>query len=187
MIAILAAGISSRFGGDKLLAPCAGRPLGQWALDAALATGEQVVWIGSQPSMAIAEGRCPVLASPCSAQGIGASIAIAANHACQTGASRLMILLADMPLVDPELLSELLSAEPPAASLHAGDNPGVPAVFGPVDYPDLCALDEDTGAARLLRGRNDLHLIPVAEAKLLDVDTPAELMRAELALRNRTV
>ena len=34
-IALLAAGGATRFGGGKLDAQCAGKPLGQWALDAA--------------------------------------------------------------------------------------------------------------------------------------------------------
>ena len=36
-IALLAAGGARRFGGGKLDADCAGKPLGRWALDAALA------------------------------------------------------------------------------------------------------------------------------------------------------
>ena len=38
-VAVLAAGLGTRFGGGKLEAPCAGKPLGRWAVEAVEAAG----------------------------------------------------------------------------------------------------------------------------------------------------
>ena len=39
LVAVLAAGRGTRFGGGKLEAMCAGRPLGRWILDAVVEAG----------------------------------------------------------------------------------------------------------------------------------------------------
>lgn len=185
LIAVLAAGAGSRFGGGKLMAPCAGKPLGQWALDAALALGPPVVWIGSQASLAIAEGRCETLANPFPRRGIGHSLALAAGLAQPRGAQTLLIVLADMPLVDTQLLAALLELGASAACTHPDGAPGVPALLSASLFPALLDLRGDRGAGSLLRGLTGLKRIDPGEQCLLDVDTPADLERAERLLAAR--
>ncbi|MFT3965605.1 MAG: NTP transferase domain-containing protein, partial [Sphingobium sp.] len=50
-VAILAAGRASRFGGGKLDAACAGKPLGRWVLDAVAAAGAPpgLIVVGPRP------------------------------------------------------------------------------------------------------------------------------------------
>lgn len=185
LIAVLAAGAGSRFGGDKLAAPCAGKPLGQWALSSALAVGPPVVWIGSEASLAIAEGRCETVPNPSPERGIASSLALAAELAQSRGAQSLLVMLADMPLVDVHLLTDLNELGAPAACTHPDGSPGVPALLPASLFPQLLAQHGNRGAGSLLRQLDGLNLLEPGEHRLLDVDTQADLQLAERLLARR--
>lgn len=99
LIAILAAGAGSRFNGEKLAAPLCGKPLGHWALDAALEVHCPVIWIGSSSSLDLASGRCDAVLNKSPDLGISHTIALAINAAVARDAQHLLVMLADMPLV----------------------------------------------------------------------------------------
>ncbi|BBC72200.1 conserved hypothetical protein [Altererythrobacter sp. B11] len=183
-VALLAAGTATRFGGGKLDAPCAGKPLGQWALDRVAEAGLPPGLIVTGPEaprfVASAEGW-ELIVNPQPARGLGTSVALAAQAAIRRRAPALLVLLADMPLVPAELLRRLASTAPPAAVSHGG-RPGVPALFGAELLPRLAALSSDRGAGELLAGLASTTLIPPPGA-LLDVDTQDDLAEAEAALR----
>lgn len=182
LVAVLGAGRASRFGTDKLVQPCAGRPLGSWALSAARATGLPVVWIARTAAPDFVD--CEVATNPDAQAGIGTSVACAARIAAEQGATRLLVMLADMPLVSRGLLLKLLAANAPAASDH-GDRAGVPAVLPASLFGRLQALTGDAGAGSVLQNHSDLTLVTTAPHELLDVDTPAALAEAERLLRAR--
>ena len=56
-VAVLAAGSATRFGGGKLEAICAGKPLGRWVLDAAEAAGLQPGTIVAGPDGVLTEAQ----------------------------------------------------------------------------------------------------------------------------------
>ena len=185
MIAILAAGRSSRFNGRKLSAPCAGKMLGEWALDAALGTGARVVWVGAPETDAIVAGRCEHVVNKERATGMASSVHLAARVASCSSADRLLIMLADMPLIDGNILRELLACPAPAACPYDEGRFGAPSLFAPAHYPALASLRGDAGASRILRDLPHLTSITVDPICLLDVDTPEDLARAEQALLRR--
>lgn len=181
LIAVLAAGRGARFGGGKLLADLGGRPLGRHALDTALATGLPVVWIASAGTAALAPPPCRVLVNPAPERGLGGSLAMGAAAARHAGAPALLVLLADMPLVSPDLIARLAAhaaTGEAAACRHPDGRAGVPALIPPALFPALEALDGDAGAGRLLRNLPGLALITPGLHDLLDVDTPADLAHA---------
>lgn len=181
MIALLGAGRASRFGGDKLSQPCAGRPLGQWALEAALATYRDAVWIaGSQVPDFV---DCEIIRNPDAERGIATSVACAARAAQERGASGLIIALADMPVIAP-VLARLLYSGPLAACRYPKGHAGVPAMFPPEMFRRLSNLTGDQGAGALLRGLPGLALIDCAPEELIDVDTPQALAEAERILKS---
>ncbi|MFH1035288.1 MAG: NTP transferase domain-containing protein, partial [Pseudomonadota bacterium] len=106
-VALLAAGQGERFGGGKLLAPLAGRPLILHALETALASGlgRVLVVLGRDAdelrAVLPADPRLEVLVNPRWPRGMGTSLALAAARAQQGGAGVLAVLLGDMPLVSP--------------------------------------------------------------------------------------
>lgn len=179
MIALLGAGRASRFGADKLSQPCAGRPLGAWALAAADETGLPVVWIAGQAAPDFV--TCEVALNPRTAEGMGTSVALAARLARERGAGALLVMLADMPLVSPALLARLIEAGAPSACSY-GFEPGAPAIIPAALFGELEALSGDQGAARVLRGRGDVSLVHARAEDLLDVDNRPALAEAERLL-----
>jgi len=172
-IAILAAGGATRFGGGKLDALLAGKPVGRWALDAALAVPhERLCVVVGEPAPAFAQG-CELLVNVGAAEGIGTSAAMAARWA--QGSDALMVMLADMPLISPATLGKLVASEPPAAVAYPAGKAGAPACFPAALFPALEGLGGDAGAAQVLRGLANVTLIETPADELRDVDRPEDL------------
>ena len=178
MIAILGAGRSRRFGSDKLTRPCAGKPLGRWALDAALATGRSVVWIAGEAPPRFVEARCNVLRNISAERGLWTSMACAADFAERCGHNAVLVMLADMPLVGAQLLARLLHGDALAACRHRDGRPGLPAVFPQSAFDELQQLSEERDVEALLAELAGLHLVDCDADDLLDVDQPGDLAEA---------
>jgi CTP:molybdopterin cytidylyltransferase MocA len=182
-IAILAAGGATRFGGSKLDAMLAGRPLGRWALDAALAVPHERLAVVVTDSAPVFTQGCELLLNPHAEDGLGTSAALAARWA--EGSDALLILLADMPLVSSGTLRKLAAAKGPAAVAYPGGRPGAPACFPAALFPALEDLTGDGGAAQVLRGLEKVTLIETPDDELRDVDRPEDLADVAAILRTR--
>ena len=182
-IAVLAAGSARRFGGGKLDAELAGKPLWTWAFKGALAVPHErmVMVVGDRPP--VVAGDCETLFNDRATEGIGTSIALAARWAA--GSDALLITLADMPLVSSETLRKLAMNEGPAAVTYPGGRPGAPACFPAALLPALERLSGDAGAAQILRGLPDVTLIEASESELRDVDRPEDLADIARQLASR--
>jgi molybdenum cofactor cytidylyltransferase len=179
LIALLGAGESRRFGTeDKLSMPCGGKPLGRWAVDAALACPAQLVWIYGKDMPDFLPPDLEAVPNPQWASGMGSSIAVAAQEAKARHASALLLLPADMPFVTSELLSQLLACRGTAACTYPDGRAGVPARFGVSQYSALAAYAGASGAGEVLRAAQDLQCLTVPARTLFDVDTPEDLVRA---------
>jgi molybdenum cofactor cytidylyltransferase len=186
LIVLLAAGRASRFGADKLAAECAGTPLASHAVAAVLATGFPALCITAPgPRPAWLPESIPALPNPRAAEGLATSVALAARAAAERGAPALLLHLADMPCVAPDLLLAVAGAAPLAACRYPSGQPGVPAQFPAERFADLLTLAGDRGAASLLRDDPAATLVDCPADELIDVDTPAALARAEALLNLR--
>ena len=182
-IALLAAGGATRFGGGKLDADCAGKPLGRWALEAVLAVPhDRLVVVVGNPVPKFARG-CELLVNERATEGLGTSAALAARWAA--GSDALLIVLADMPLVLTETLLKLTAVNGAAAVVYPGGKPGAPACFPAALFPALEALTGDSGAAQVLRGLPNVTLIEASADELRDVDRPEDLAEVAAILRAR--
>jgi CTP:molybdopterin cytidylyltransferase MocA len=182
-IAVLAAGGATRFGGGKLDADCAGKPLGRWALEAVLALPhQQLAVVVGNPVPEFARG-CELLVNERAADGLGTSAALAARWAA--GSDALLILLADMPMISDGTLSALVETGGPAAVAYPGRKPGAPACFPASLFRALEALRGDSGAAQVLRGLPEVRLIETSAEELRDVDRPEDLADVAAILRAR--
>lgn len=187
-MAVLAAGRGTRFGGGKLDALCAGKPVARRVLDVVAAAGLTPGICVTGPEMpqflADAEGWGRVV-NPRPDEGLSGSLAAAACEAQRRGNDALLVVLADMPLVTPALLAELAAQPGAAATDHGCGRPGVPALLTRALFPALIEARGDRGAAALLAALPGLVLVEPAPGTLIDIDTPADLARAESLLTAR--
>lgn len=179
LVAVLAAGRGSRFGGGKLEAACAGKPLGRWALDAAEETGLRPGIVVMGPDGASFARDWTQVLNPDPEAGLGSSLAIAVSMARAGGRTSLLVLLADMPLVAPSHLRDLVARPAPVATRHRDGRPGVPAVLDEDLMSRAAVLTGDRGAAPLL---GEAPLIDAPPGSLRDVDTPEDLAEVERVL-----
>ncbi len=191
VVALLAAGRSSRFGAaNKLAAPLAGKPLLQWAADAGLAvTAAQHLLVAPQDRDAIS---CPagyaLLRNPDAEEGMASSLRLAARHAREMEATALLVLLGDMPLVRGDHLAALLAAAAqdrarPVFSRAPGGVPQPPAVLPAALFPAMEALSGDKGARMFTP---DAVMVEAPADSLIDVDRPADLARCARLIGART-
>lgn len=182
LVAVLAAGRGMRFGGDKLEADCAGKPLGRWVIEAVEGAGLAPGLIVTGPQGVSFAPEWRVLTNAHPETGLGPSLALAAHAALAEGAESLLIVLADMPLLAPEYLRRLAGVSAPAATLHPDGRPGVPALLDRKLMQRALSLDGDRGAGPLLAGAT---LLEAPTGTLSDVDRPDDLARAadQLAAR----
>lgn len=172
LVAVLAAGRATRFGGGKLDANCAGMPLGQWTLDAVAQAGLSagVIVVGPQPPVfAQAAAGWSFLTNPAPEEGLGPSVSLA----CQKAAAQsrdVLILLADMPLVTPDHLRALVSCRSCAATRYPDGRVGVPALIAASDVGSFTSLSGDSGAGKLLSCLDALEVFDAPPDTLLDVD-----------------
>lgn len=177
-VLLLGAGQARRFGGDKLVADFRGRPLWRWAADACTEAGfdEYCLVVGEDANFADVPAQWTLVPNRHAASGMASSIRCGVASVRQS--DRVVIALADMPLVAPEHLRALAAGDDPVFTRQADGSAGVPAAFPARYFDRLLALEGDRGAASLSFAVFDLLDPPDAEM-LADVDTPADLSQLD--------
>ena len=170
---VLAAGQSTRFGGDKLLHKLGDRPLGAHIaatlMDLPLAARLAVIPQDS-PRRALYSGF-EIIENPHPSRGMGTSLALGATRAIALDADALLVCLADMPYVGTLHLAALLATEGPVVATVASGIRSPPALFSREILPLLATLTGDAGARDLIRSATT---ITADAAMLRDFDTPAD-------------
>lgn len=180
IVAVLAAGMARRFGGGKLDADLAGKPLGCWALDVVEAVGLTRRFIVTGPYApqfaedAAGWGR---IVNPDPEQGLSASVNAARAQAIYAEAD-LMLLLADMPLVEPGHLRSLLETKGSSATRYSDVRLGVPALIRYRDLAHFANLTGDRGAAQVFARLPGVTAVEAQPQTLLDIDDTAGLETA---------
>lgn len=160
---LLVGGASERFGSPKALAPFRGETLAERAWRVLGETCDEVLAVGKAGELDLpfpvlddgADERAPVF-------GVIAGLKAAAHVTC-------VVLPVDCPLVTPGLLRELVAAN---AVPQTGPLPGV------YTKALLPSLEERVAVGELsLRGVNPI-VLEVDESRVLDVDTPTDLVVA---------
>lgn len=191
-VALLAAGQSRRFGdADKLSQSLGTKLLGHHASDTVSSLGcdhQLIVASGSDHicERGWKERGFEVHENTLAHQGMGTSVAMAAQIAADKDAEALLICLADMPFVTRKHLEGLINSfcdhdrDRVIASID-GRAAMPPAIFGKQHFAELAHLDGQSGAKALLA-----QAIMVAPPPniLMDIDTSADLEIARQLIKN---
>jgi molybdenum cofactor cytidylyltransferase len=180
---LLAAGQSTRFGSNKLLAPLSdGTPMViacACTLHAVLARCIAVV-DDRQSAVArlLAEADLQVIANPRALEGMGTSIAC--GVAASPGTGGWLIALADMPGIPARVIQQVAGALARGADIVAPvcrGQRGHPVGFAARHAAALLALNADSGARDIIAAHRDtLELIETPHSGVIvDIDTPAAL------------
>ena len=181
---LLAAGISRRFGTNKLLheiGPDA-MPMVRISLERLLPAVDEVVALVSpaQPMVSQALAGCGVRVLPVADSAAGQGHTLKAGVCATPHAAGWVIMLGDMPAIAPSTVLAVASALRQGVSLVAPacrGRRGHPVGFSSRWYEALAHCSGDQGARQLLLDHADeLHAIATDDrACLVDVDTPSDL------------
>ena len=196
---VLAAGQSSRFraggGSDltKLVAKLDGKPIVRRVVEAALATKARPVVVVTgyerdSVEAAVADLDVSLAFNPKFASGLASSLK-AGLAATPTDAAGALVLLGDMPWIEPPLVDALIDAflgregALAAAPSRAGRR-GNPVLLGRGLFEAAMRLSGDEGARGLIGalGASELVDVEVPDTGVtFDIDTPEDLATAQRA------
>lgn len=189
---VLAAGQGTRLpAGHKLSLPLGGVPLVRRAVEAALAARARPVIVVTGHEDALVRKALDGLdvtfaPNPDFARGLSTSLRTGVA-ALPKETERVVVLLGDMPKVEPALIDRLADALDPAqgrlaAVPVAGGRHGNPVALARALFPALMTLEGDVGARRILADNPDFVVeVPVeGEGAFVDVDTREDLEALEI-------
>ena len=185
---VLAAGLSTRMGRNKMLLQIGGQSLVRRAVQTAIGAGldKVLVMTGHESEAVEAELAglpCTPVLNPDYRSGMNSSLraGIAALPGDVTAA---VVLLGDMPLVHAEMLRALVAAyRPPLAISVYGEVVAPPIVYGRALFPELRALTaEACGKSVIKRHRAEAVEVPWPPETLTDLDEPADVQRVRARL-----
>ena len=189
---LLAAGMLTRMGRNKLFLDLGGRTVLDRALSVALAArlDPLLVVVGHeadrvQAALAGTPAR-PVL-NPDYARGLNTSLRTGIA-ALPDGVAGAVVMLADMPLVDAEMIDTLVAgwraSRAPLAISRYGEVVAPPILYGASLFGELRALDGDgCGKAVIKRHRGEELALDWPAERLTDLDVPDDLARVAEAAR----
>lgn len=193
---LLAAGSARRFGAPKLLQELEGKPIVRLCAEMLRhpLVGEIIVVVPPEHAeirRALEGVDARFVVNPRPDRGMGSSIACGVS-ALTADADAVLVALADEPTVNPAVFERVISR------YRAGDVGivvptfrgvrGHPVLFQRSAFEELRALSGDEGA-RAVTDRNPgrLALLEQQEAKPMDVDTPADLLRLRTKAASRGI
>ena len=182
---VLAAGRSSRLGRPKQLLPVHGEPLIRHTLRRVLASSlDQVILVVGHEADdvrdTVADLQVKCVFNPDAAAGQSTSVR-AGLAALSSDVEAAVFILGDQPGVDPNVIDDLIASwrttSAPVVVPHYEDRMGNPVLFDRRLFPELAALEGDSGARPVVRAHHDsgeLQVVPVAGSAPPDVDTEAD-------------
>jgi molybdenum cofactor cytidylyltransferase len=185
---VLAAGMSTRMGGQKVILPLSGRPVVQWVVDAALQSRvtQTIVVVGHEAELvveALQARALTVVLNPDHERGMSTSLR-SGVQATDEGCDAAIFLLGDQPFVTPVLLDRLIDrfAETRSTVVRplVGGRPANPVLMSARLFPEILAQSGDVGGREIIdRHHGEVCLVPIDDLRVIvDIDTPADYAAA---------
>lgn len=184
----LAAGNSSRMGRHKLSLPAGSSTVGSLALEIALHSSldniyvivkdsDDAAWL---PSAVKKHEKCIVVQCPCSRKGQSATLRFGIQQA--QDADAVIVMLADQPFITADMIERLIHCVKSSPAIHFaatayGETIAPPILFSSAMYDELSALQGDKGARAILHGPLLAKgiLLPCTDSNaLFDIDTAVQ-------------
>ncbi len=185
---VLAAGLSRRFQGNKLLSEVAGQAMIRRvvlaALDSSLAPVVVVLGHESERLQAVlapfADARLHIVVNPRFAEGQSTTV-VAGLRALPDECPAAMFLMGDQPLIEPAIIDRLIESHPVDGICHplVGGRLRNPVIFARRFFADILALTGDSGA-RAIIAANPEAVVSLGfdrEGPFMDIDSNDELDR----------
>ncbi|MDE2629391.1 MAG: nucleotidyltransferase family protein [Alphaproteobacteria bacterium] len=183
---VLAAGLSSRMGANKLLLPFRGKPLIRLAVEAAAASRATTVVVvtgnnAEKVKAAVSDLLVKFVENKDYTKGLSGSLKCGLRTLPST-CEGVAILLGDMPLVTSGLLDRMIAVFDPGQGcaivvpVRHGRR-GNPVLWARQFFPEMLALEGDAGAKGLMSVHHGqvYELEAGDDGPLFDVDTPENL------------
>jgi molybdenum cofactor cytidylyltransferase len=185
---VLAAGLSTRMGRQKLLLPLGGQPVVRWSVEGVLPYAQDVVVVTGRDSAAVREALAglPVrfVENPSPESGQSSSIAVGVG-ALAPATRAVLIVLGDQPRTPRSVVPALIGARDRTGKavvvpVYRGVR-GTPVLFGAEVFAELRALHGDAGARSLVTARPErVTAVEIDSPMPVDVDTPEDLARVHV-------
>ena len=185
---VLAAGRSTRFGSQKVVAALGGAPLVRHVVERLQesSVGEFLGVAGDEADdvgRAINGTRARLAVNPDPATGLSDSLRIGL-HAAPADAEAILIALGDQPLIDPGVVDLMIAAwrgrrGTIIVPVYSGER-GNPVLFDASLRAELMMLDGDQGARQLFETHSSyVYRLILDVPPPRDIDTPADLLDVE--------
>jgi molybdenum cofactor cytidylyltransferase len=185
---VLAAGMATRMGRQKVLLPLAGAPLVRHVVDAASASSaaETIVVVGHEGAAvreALAGCAVTIVVNDRFAEGMSGSLR-AGLAAADPSCAAAVVLLGDQPYVTAGVVDRLIERFAATGSTvvrpAVDGRPANPVLLSAALFPEIRAQRGDVGGREVVdRHHDEVSLVPVDDPRLAaDIDSPEDYAAA---------
>jgi nicotine blue oxidoreductase len=175
---ILAAGSGSRLGTPKASLVVGGQRLVDRAINNFTSAGVSEIYVVLGAWQGVVEGA-HVIVNENWQDGMASSLKIGLEHISKnTAATDVTISLVDLPGMTPDAIREVVQSSHDLVVGTFAGKPGHPVKFAKKYWNEISeSATGDMGARNFLKGRDDVHFIPLDHlATGKDIDTPEDLL-----------
>jgi nicotine blue oxidoreductase len=175
---ILAAGSGSRLGTPKASLVVGGQRLVDRAINNFTSAGVSEIYVVLGAWQGVVEGA-HVIVNENWQDGMASSLKIGLEHISKnTAATDVTISLVDLPGMTPDAIREVFQSSHDIVVGTFAGKPGHPVKFAKKYWNEISeSATGDMGARNFLKGRDDVHFIPLDHlATGKDIDTPEDLL-----------